>query len=68
MASLNNELNSAQLDTVSGGWFSIGFVRLQSRDSATNSSPSTPEGPASKDGSTVKSYPSASFDPVTIRF
>ncbi|MET3839034.1 hypothetical protein [Bradyrhizobium sp. OAE829] len=62
----NNELSFAQLDTVSGGWFSIGHLPM--RSSATKSSSSTPEGPASKDGSTVKSYPSASFDPVTIRF
>ncbi|MBR1246149.1 hypothetical protein JQ609_04295 [Bradyrhizobium sp. AUGA SZCCT0169] len=66
MTSLNNELNCAQLDTVSGGWFGIGFVRQPA--GATKTSSSTPEGPASKDGSTVKSYPSASFDPVTIRF
>lgn len=62
----NSELGLAQLDAVSGGWFSIGYMRLQSQNAKTSSS--TPDGPASKDGSTVKSYPSASFDPVMIRF
>lgn len=69
MTTLNNELNSAQLGTVSGGWISLGHVRLPQLEKATKS-PSTPtcQGPASTDSSTIATHKSASFDPVMIRF